>query len=266
MDRLAQEETIRRQLESFVEADPRNRLAAHVGMKIYDSPLLGIASADDPWFEKFRTPGVVGPGFILPEEWLSGARSAISYFLPFTKEVRDSNRSPGLPSEEWASARIDGEAFNDIVRAFLVELLKGLGAHAVSPVLDPRFSVKSRISNWSERHVAFAAGLGTFGLHRALITPKGTAGRFGSVVTTLELCPTHREYTEYNEYCLYLAQGKCGACIRRCPPHAIDENGKDHRICGDYIDREVRSRFAPRYGCAKCNISVPCESGIPAVV
>jgi hypothetical protein len=39
--------------------------------------------------------------------------------------------------------------------------------------------------------------------------------------------------------------------------------GKDHQICGDYIDREILSRYAPRYGCAKCNISVPCEDRNP---
>lgn len=265
MDRTLNEDALRRQLSDFVEEDPRNSMAAHGGMKIYNSPLVGFASAEDPLFDDFRVPGIVSPGFLKPEDWLAGAKTVVSYFLPFTKEVRDSNRRPGLPSEEWVSARIDGEAFNDVVRSYLVGLLKEAGAQAVSPVLDPRFKVTDRVSNWSERHVAFAAGLGTFGLHRALITEKGSAGRFGSAVTTLFLEPTHRKYTTYFEYCPYLSRGKCGACMRRCPPSAISENGKDHSVCSNYINTEVLPRFSPRYGCAKCNISVPCEYGIPAM-
>jgi epoxyqueuosine reductase len=258
-----QQNQIHTKLSEFIKKSPTNSLTAHGGMKMYGAPLLGIASADDPLFQEFRKPGVVGPDFILPQEWLQGAKSVISYFLPFTKEIRDTNRKPGLPSEEWVSARIDGEKFNNATRFFLIELLKGLHADAVAPCIDPRFQVVLRISNWSERHVAFAAGLGTFGLHRALITAKGSTGRIGSVVTTLELTPTKRNYIRYDEYCLYLTQGKCGACMRRCPPHAITEKGKDHQICGDYIDREILSRYAPRYGCAKCNISVPCEDRNP---
>lgn len=259
-----QKKDIEAELTAFIEKNPHNALAAHGGMKMYDAPLVGIASADDPLFREFREPGIVGPAFLLPEEWLPGAKSVISYFLPFTREIRDSNRAPGLPSQEWVSARIDGEALNNEIRSFLVALLKGRNAAAVAPCRDSRFKVVNRISNWSERHVAYAAGLGTFGLHRALITEKGSAGRLGSVVTALELAPTKRGYQRFDEYCLYLTQGKCGACMRRCPPLAITARGKNHQICDDYIDREILARWAPRYGCAKCNIEVPCEFRNPA--
>ena len=36
-------------------------------------------------------------------------------------------------------------------------------------------------STWSERHVAYVSGLGTFGLSGGLITAKGQAVRLGSV-------------------------------------------------------------------------------------
>jgi epoxyqueuosine reductase len=260
---MEMKERIRERLSEFVAGDPGNAMPAHGGMKMYDAPLMGVASAADPYFWEFQKPGVVGPRFTLPQGWLPGAKSVIAYFLPFTKAVRDSNRAPGLPSEEWVSARIDGERFNDAVRAFLTRLLKGMGADALAPALDPRFGVEDRISNWSERHAAFAAGLGTFGLHRALITEKGSAGRLGSVVTTLELEPDRRSYDTYYAYCPFLSSGRCGACIRRCPPAAISREGKDHAVCNGYMDREITPRFAPRYGCAKCNVAVPCESRIP---
>lgn len=262
-------EDFRAQLEArlveFVSTDPRNAMPAHNGMRIYDAPLVGFAAADDPLFFEFQKPGIVGERHLLPTDWLPGAKTVASVFLPFTEEVRRSNRALGLPSEEWASARIDGEAFGNDARRFLIALLKEMGADAVAPGLDPRFSVVNRVSNWSERHVAYAAGLGTFSLSRTLITKKGAAGRLLSVVTTLCLSPTKREYDTYYAYCSYLARGKCGACIRRCPPGAITTQGKDHAICSYYLDNTVKPLFAPRYGCAKCGVGTPCEKGIPAV-
>ena len=112
-------------------------------------------------------------------------------------------------------------------------------------------------SNWSERHVAYIAGLGTFGLSRGLITEKGMAGRFGSLVTTAELPVTERPYTDLYEYC-----SRCGACIRRCPVGAITQEGKRHEPCSEYL-AEMKHRFAPRYGCGKCQVKVPCMAGIP---
>ena len=55
----------------------------------------------------------------------------------------------------------------------------------------------------------------------------------------------------------------CGACIRRCPVNAITPRGKEHPPCSDFLD-ETKIRFAPRYGCGKCQVQVPCMSGIPA--
>lgn len=254
---------IEQALKCFVENDERNAMPAHHNLKIYDAPLIGYAAADDEYFDVFRNEGIVGPSFLLPQQWLPGAKTVISFFLPFAREIRESNRLAGLPSEEWVSARIDGEVFNNTVRDFLADWLKELGAEAMAPARDPRFTVKDRISNWSERHVAHAAGLGTFGLHRALITAKGTAGRFGSVITTLALEATPRPYTGRNDSCLFFAKGTCGACIRRCPPGAITKAGKDNKACSDYMDAEVKPRFAPRYGCAKCNTAVPCEYRSP---
>lgn len=37
-------------------------------------------------------------------------------------------------------------------------------------------------------------GLGIFGLSKGLITSKGIAGRFGSIVTELQIIPNEREY------------------------------------------------------------------------
>jgi len=101
-------------------------------------------------------------------------------------------------------------------------------------------------------------GLGTFGLSRGLITEKGMAGRFGSVITTLPLQATARPYTTFDAYCT-----RCGACIPHCPPDAISlEHGKDQAKCGAFVAGTLAAH-RPYYGCGKCQVAVPCESKIP---
>jgi hypothetical protein len=69
--------------------DPGNYIPAEkaisedlVGMRLYDVPIFGVADALDPMFEEMRRPGAIGPHFLLPEEWLPGAKRVISFFLP----------------------------------------------------------------------------------------------------------------------------------------------------------------------------------------
>jgi epoxyqueuosine reductase QueG len=249
--------TIKQQLDNFVLNSPENFVADLGMMAIYDQPLLAVASAEDELWDKLKEPDVVGPQHLSPAEWLPGARSLLSCFLPFTERIRSANRSEGWPATEWLYGRYEGGFFNDTARSFMVKMVQQAGGHALNPALDERFAVVERRSNWSERHVAFIAGLGTFSLNRSLITELGSAGRFASVVTDLALEPTQRLYTETDEYCT-----KCGSCIRRCPPLAIDKNGKDNAICSVYV-KETKARFAPRYGCGKCQTGVPCEAQKP---
>ena len=240
------------------------------GLAYFDAPLAACARANDPLFAQFREdPKVIGSFFRLPSEWLAGARSVISIFFPFARGIHDSNRE-GLqrPSDEWLHSRIEGQSFLEKALRQVQLWLEEAGARAAIPCLSPEFKISTAnkenqdgwpryVSNWSERHVAYIAGLGTFGLSKHIITSKGVCGRFGSVITDAELAPTPRPYTSPFEYCT-----SCNACIRRCPVDAIAPEGKDNRICSAFLDG-VKERFAPRYGCGKCQISVPCEWGRP---
>lgn len=221
--------------------------------QIFDRPLIGIADASDPLWDKLKEPEVIGSHHLNPKEWLPTAKSVISYFLPFTKHVYTSNHSDGLPSKEWLYGRCEGEIFNNELRSHIIELLKSKGGVAMAPALDKRFANINHKSNWSERHVAFISGLGTFGLSHTLITNMGTAGRFGSVIVDMEFEPKERVYKEIEEYC-----AKCGTCINRCPIQAINEDYKDKESCSIYLDKMLKLN-KPRYGCGKCQTAVPCE-------
>ena len=252
--------TLKEDIEDFTRNNGQNFVEELDMMQIWGQPLIGIASAFDPLWEKLKEPYVVGSNHLTPEEWLPGAKSVISYFLPFTEHIRSSNRRKGLPSKEWLYGRCEGEIFNNALRLLIIDIIKSAGCKALAPALDKRFTVVNHVSNWSERHAAFIAGLGTFSLNYSLITNLGTAGRFGSVIVDLEFEPNPRPYQEIDEYCT-----KCGECIDRCPPLAINKNSKDAESCSQFINKMLKLN-KPRYGCGKCQTAVPCEYKNPKLI
>ncbi len=237
----------------------------------FDDPLTGFSSADDPIFETYKDPDIIGPRYMTPLEWLPEARTVITVSLPFTEEVRKSTRDCRKdPSIEWLYGRVEGHAFLMRFMRNLADRLRAAGIRCCVPMDDKRYTRYPReyedqgVLNrhieivWSERHAGFAGGLGTFGLSRCLITEKGTAMRLVSCIIDTRLEPTPRNYCGHMDYCTL-----CGACIRRCPAGAISfERGKNNILCGDW-NNGLQERHAPLYGCHACMTSVPCECGLP---
>jgi epoxyqueuosine reductase QueG len=165
-----------------------------------------------------------------------------------------------------------GEDVNIRLRTHIVDELKKAGYPAVAPMLShlwkQHMSEKYLFaSSWSERHAAYAAGLGTFGLSDGLITEKGKAHRVGSVIAKIGIPSTPRPYTNHHAYCLWYAKGTCGACIKKCPAGAISERGHEKQKCSNYVDTtnafvEETYHFKG-YGCGLCQVGIPCESRIP---
>ena len=61
------------------------------------------------------------------------------------------------------------------------------------------------------------------------------AGRFGSVITDLELPEDNRNYEGIYDYC-----NNCGVCIKNCPANAISlEEGKDHERCFAFYKKSM---------------------------
>ncbi|MBP2637756.1 MAG: queG 7 [Firmicutes bacterium] len=72
-------------IAGFIAETPLNA-ASEIGLsKIYDKPLVGVASAEDALFIDFKAASVIGACHLLPCEWLPTAQSVISYFLPFSQ-------------------------------------------------------------------------------------------------------------------------------------------------------------------------------------
>lgn len=253
-------------LAELVNTDPRNALPEGDNPPIWEPPLVGIADAADPLFQTLKRPEVVGPIHVDADAWLPGARSVISFFVPLSRAIKQTyERHSALPSLEWVSSRQNGEVFVNVMRRALIRFVERQGGRAVAPNLSVEYKAVDWRPMWSERHVAFIAGIGTFGLHAGLLTAKGAAGRIGSIVTDLALAPTPRPYTDVYEYCLWKTEGRCGACIKRCPVGAIDAAGKDHHICVTNGDANIRPAFSAwgYHSCGHCQNNLPCSDRIP---
>ena len=274
------EKFIESAIVKFVRKSPANRRKVDGG-QYWDTPLVGFASGKAPLFKQYKK--IIGKFHFTPQEIFDltfGKRrhpkelSVISWVLPASEDIRKSNRKETrYPSLLWSHARNFGEMFNVKLRDHIVSLLKKKGYKAVAPMNSPRFTrlVSRRVglaSNWSERHVAYACGLGAFGLSDGLITSKGKAMRVGSVVTDLPLKPSEKIYPHHQANCLYYFDKSCMACAARCPAGAITEKGHDKNKCSEYARNVVGSIKRAEYGveiagCGLCQTKVPCEFEIP---
>jgi epoxyqueuosine reductase QueG len=270
-------------IKDFINKSPENTLKNEKNDKAWADPLVGFSRGDDPLYQEYKehigpfhwTPlEVFGKTFPLVEV-TADQLTVISWILPQTKSTKtDLRRETVNPSESWARARIFGEEVNVKLRKYVVAALKEAGIEAVAPMLSPLWGWKESeryvfASTWSERHAAYTAGLGTFGLCDGLITPRGKAMRCGSVVAQIKVPATNRPYNDHHAYCLFFSQGTCGKCIQRCPADAVTEAGHDKKKCKSYVEKTasyVKSQFHfDGYGCGFCQTGVPCESQIPAV-
>lgn len=278
------EKFVEKTIVKFVEKSPGNRRKFDGG-KYWDTPLVGFASGDDPLFRQYKK--IIGRFHLTPKEifdltFRKGRApkelSVISWVLPTPEDTRKSNRKERkFPSLLWAHTLDFGEQFNVKLRDHLVSLLKKKGYRAVAPMDSPHFRrfIKSpRVglaSNWSERHIAYACGLGGFGLSDGLITAKGKAMRVGSVVTDLPLKASEKIYAHYQANCLYYFNKTCKICSDRCPTGAISEKGHDKDKCSEYVLFTAKMAKKDEYGvrltgCGLCQTKVPCEFEIPKLI
>lgn len=230
---------------------------------VWRTPLIGYAAASDPLFDRLKT--LVSPSHLTPRELLPGAETVIVTFLPFDERVVESNQEPGPASREWAIAYIETNRLLETINAQLVQSLEQNGYAAVALPPTHNFDEEQLISDWSHKHVAYIAGLGTFGLHHMLITAAGCAGRLGSLVTNAYLEPTPRPDWEA---CLCKAHGNdpraCSACVQRCPVDALSVDLTrpfDRHACYQVCLENAR-RYADEGRadvCGKCVSVVPCS-------
>lgn len=224
-------------------------------------PLIGFAQADDPLFCKLKH--LVSPSHALPQDLLAQARTVMVYYLPLIPDIPRGNRQGQLASPQWSLAYAETNQLIMDINQIVRQELKKYGYN--STLLPPthNFDKEKLISDWSHRHVAYIAGLGTFGINNMLITERGCTGRLGSIIMDIELPPTPRP--DY-EYCLYKYDGSCQLCVERCPHQALTLDHFDRHRCYDILlyNDSLYPEAITVDACGKCCVGLPCSFINPA--
>jgi len=254
--------------------DPATEIAQRIGRfieawreqngipPIWRNPLVAIATASDPLFTELRR--AVAADHLMPEDLLPGARSVITFFLPFVHELGKANQAAGsFAARSWAEAYLATNQLIAAINAMLAEKLDEINHRTAVTPATHNFDEKRLLSRWSHKHIAYIAGLGTFGRHHLLITAAGCCGRLGSLVTTAAFAAGPRPN---REYCLARAGHRCSACVQRCVYGALGDGPFDRHKCYQQLlsnDRHF-SELPLVDVCGKCGSEVPCSYGIPA--
>jgi epoxyqueuosine reductase len=193
----------------------------------YREPLVGFAAAGDPRFDELRR---ILPTHLSPEQMLPGARTVIAFFLPFSAWVVEANAQHRVQvAHEWSTAYVETNALIARISAHLTEVLAQRGVRSAAAAATHNYDPDTLTCPWSHKSAAVIAGLGSFGLHRMVITDAGCAGRFGSLVVDADLRVAP---VEFRERCLHFHNGGCAECVSRCPVEALSEDGSmDKQRC-----------------------------------
>jgi len=283
----AEERKIRTEIideaKRFIREDPANRLDLD-GLPMYDEPLVGFVAGNDPLFSELKA--VIGDFHLTPYEAMREAASlraveappeeslgVIAFALPMHKEtIRENAAMSDRPSRRWVHGKHYGEKLRERLADHLVSFLSHKGRFAICPdreagfykvTIDPRVGLAS---NWSQRHLAYAAGLGTFGLSDGLITEAGVAEAVGSIVVDIPFRSGERP-DDIHAACLFYQKGTCKACLKRCPAGAISAKGHDKKKCAAFAFSQTplnKERYGiETYACGLCLTGVPCASTNP---
>lgn len=230
----------------------------------WGTPVVGFADADA---SSAAAPEITA-GHGVPADVVPDARIIIAYFVPFLKGLADTNESCGAASEEWAQGYEETNAMLGAINEHLIRELQKKGYKAAIHPASLTFDRDNLISRWSHRHIAYLAGLGTFGVNNMLITEKGCCGRYSTIVTNLDVMA---DAPMEKELCGYRRDGSCGACMRKCPSGALTADGFDRHKCYEICKQNaaVYTSFGSSYVkdgkksagsevCGKCVAGMPC--------
>jgi hypothetical protein len=285
---------LERAIKEYVCTSPLNHLTAFENAPMVEEPIVAFGDGNDPIFQNLK--GVIGEFHMTPREilekyveskhWrfsaISGIRDVgvVSWALPLAHDVRFPERtSPYGGSPRYNHSRWIGIRLYECLEQYVASLLEVLQCHAVAPTQSKFFEIKEMsggwlAANWSERHVAYACGLGTFGLNGLMITSRGCAVYLGSVVCDRALTPTPRAVSHV-AHCPYFLDGSCGLCMSHCTGSAIGKDGRSNIACLTNLRDEQAAHIiqmglheglvGPAPACGRCSTGLPCEDRIPAL-
>ena len=251
---------------------------------VWQDVIVGFGRGDDAYFDFLKQD--IGEFHWSPEEAFKlGKKDAdvkskdilvVSIGFQKAQKVKNLNaEAVKEPTLRWVAARGGWEALvlsisEKIVSDFEKAGLKAVAIDHISEFKRVKSEKYGTSSNWSHRHAAYLCGLGTFGHCDGLITKKGKAMRFTTILVEADLEADERSYEKYNEWCKRTSDEGCDICIKRCPVGALTEDGHDKEKCEKFVtyirDKALGEGILTSKtstACGLCQCGVPCQDGIP---
>ncbi|MHA1473694.1 MAG: hypothetical protein ACTSQ5_00765 [Promethearchaeota archaeon] len=283
-------------LDNFIESHKDNVLPKEFNFhQIFSKIFFDVAQGSDPLFLKYKeiigkyhfTPAELWSSFdFLPRNIHPEEISVLSFGFSFSDDIKEEgSKSQISPPELYLIARNYADTTINTALVTVQQFLVDLGFNVALCNQSHIVEYVGYSSSWSERHIAYAAGLGSFSLTDAFISDYGTNIRLGSIITDAQFPLSKRKIQTPYSNCLYFVDKSCKKCIERCPINAISEQGHDKELCHQYgqkiaqqmmekwgallkpssrrVKGEVRQRRFPAVGCALCQFDVPCMNENP---
>ena len=224
-------------------------------------PLIGFIDAYDIRLNSLKR--IVSKDHLLPHDILCDAKSVICFFVPFAREIGQSNIPNKISSEKWALTYIRTNSLMAKISGVIETVMNKSGYSVGKIPATDNFDQKTLISNWSHRHIAYLSGLGSFGINNMLITDSGCCGRLGSVVTNY---PLEIMAKSSRERCINKINGKCGICIKRCVNNAFSDKKFNKFICHEMclVNANLYKSIGNADVCGKCLVGLPCSYKDPS--
>ena len=245
-------------IRSEIEKIIKDKVSEISRPDLFREPMIGFVSTDDPSIVNVKE--IVGPWHDSPDDQLPGAKTIIAYTVPFTEKVALDPGYAKFSGLIWSEAYLLINKNFQIISETVADYLRSLGFEASTVTATNDYDPSDPVSSWSHRTMACAAGLGTFGMNRILITRKGSAVRYCSLLTTAELEPSG---PYEGPVCEGLDEGPCTICLDACPVDALRrwfDGGKFD--CQDlqevYHERMIDELSVNTAGtCGKCIAACP---------
>lgn len=161
-------------IKEFIEGSIKELVVDSQNTK-YREPIVAFADVEDPEFEKIKN--MTHENHMLPKEWMKDGKTVVSFFIPFAKEMVQVNKKAEYVAREWAVAYIETNNVIKEICSTMAEKLKKYDIDVVWQLPAESYDGEKLMSYWSQRHIAYIAGIGTFGMNNMLITAKGCSGR-----------------------------------------------------------------------------------------
>jgi epoxyqueuosine reductase QueG len=240
----------------------KSEITAQNTDNLWKEPIIEIISAKNEKLNLLKE--AVSVEHLMPCDILPDAKSIVCFFIPFQDNVIDSNLKEKMASEKWVLAYIKT---NDLIKTIndqIEILMEQSGFKAGKIPATHNFDTEKLVSNWSHRHIAYIAGIGTFGINNMLITKHGCCGRFGSIIINYEL-DEYKENNDIKEKCLNKKNGSCGICQKKCVVYAYENavfnRHKCYKQCLENAENNKKAGYADV--CGKCLVGLPCSKSEP---